>query len=354
MRALNNLPSPNSTLTSLQQFHDAIESHTRSLTALGKDSDTYGDLLVSMMKEKLPPDIQRNLARERYNDDWTLRELQTALLQEIRILETATTGYKQKHPTASFHTDTRTTSSGNNKKYPCVYCSGPHPPSYCTVITDPKKRMKIVKQQRLCFNCLAHHRSSQCQSKNRCCNCRHKHHTSLCTGTNSEPSTAKQSTNSPTVVSSSTSESATGTTAIQNNTAVTTISSTSQQLTLYSSHSNLCLLKTATATVSTSNHHAKAKRRLTTVIYVTDPSQYSTVTTFQKGKRSTISFCITETITSFGSGADQPHHTRWHQTTFISPYCANNCCPTSTCCTSTSHPVIPSARAHSCPLSLHH
>jgi len=190
MRALTNLPSPNSTLTSLQKFHDAIENHTRSLTALGKDSDTYGDLLVSMMKEKLPPGILKNLARERHNDKWTLRELQTTLLQEICILETTTTGYTL----LLYFTLCLSHHSGNSKKYPCVYCSGPHPPSYCTVVIDPKKHMEIVKQQQLCFNCLAHHRSSQCQSKNRCYNCRHKHHTSLCTSINSDPSTTKQPT----------------------------------------------------------------------------------------------------------------------------------------------------------------
>ena len=46
MQALIDLPSPSNSLTSLQQFHDSIESHTRSLTALGKNSDSYGDLLV--------------------------------------------------------------------------------------------------------------------------------------------------------------------------------------------------------------------------------------------------------------------------------------------------------------------
>jgi len=45
----------------------------------------------------------------------------------------------------------------------------------------------IIKQKQLCFNCLAHHRVSQCSSKNRCCKCGGKHHTSICRDTPSKP-----------------------------------------------------------------------------------------------------------------------------------------------------------------------
>lgn len=43
--------------------------------------------------------------------------------------------------------------------------------------------MEIVKRDRLCFNCLRHHKANQCQSKGRCKHCRERHHTSLCQGT---------------------------------------------------------------------------------------------------------------------------------------------------------------------------
>ena len=66
--------------TSQQQFHNSIESHTRSLTALGKDSNSYGDLLVPITLGKLPIEIKRNQARERHSEECTLSELQSALL----------------------------------------------------------------------------------------------------------------------------------------------------------------------------------------------------------------------------------------------------------------------------------
>ena len=64
MQALIDLPNPSNTLTSLQQFYDSVESHTRSLTALGKNRDSYGDMLVPITLGKLPTEIKRNLARE--------------------------------------------------------------------------------------------------------------------------------------------------------------------------------------------------------------------------------------------------------------------------------------------------
>ena len=54
MQALLDLPSPVNTLTSLQQFHDSVESHIRSLSSLGKDCESYGDLLVPIIMGKLP------------------------------------------------------------------------------------------------------------------------------------------------------------------------------------------------------------------------------------------------------------------------------------------------------------
>ena len=48
------------------------------------------------------------------------------------------------------------------------------------VVTDPQQRYDIVKKADLCFNCLGHHKASQCRSKNS------KHHTSLGKGENQQ------------------------------------------------------------------------------------------------------------------------------------------------------------------------
>ena len=62
----------------------------------------------------------------------------------------------------------------------CTYCKGSHTANQCTVIKDHQQRAAIVKTAGLCYNCLAHHKASQCTSRRRCKHCNQKHHTSLC------------------------------------------------------------------------------------------------------------------------------------------------------------------------------
>ena len=87
MQALLDLPSPVNTLTSLQQFHDSVESHIRSLSSLDKDRESYGDLLGPIIMGKLPMETRKNLARDHSNSEWSLNELQDVVLKEIRVLE---------------------------------------------------------------------------------------------------------------------------------------------------------------------------------------------------------------------------------------------------------------------------
>ena len=53
---------------------------------LGKKTETYGDILVSI-KKKLPNEIKRNLARQNGNKEWHFDSLRMAILNEIDILE---------------------------------------------------------------------------------------------------------------------------------------------------------------------------------------------------------------------------------------------------------------------------
>ena len=146
-------------------------------------------------------------------------------------------------PTASFYTGTMRvpTQSGDiPKKRSCIFCKGAHAPLACEVITEPSKRLEIVRQQNLCYNCLAHHKVSQCSSKHRCRKCSRKHHTSLCThksditpqGNNAD----QNSDNIPSPNNTTTT------------TAMTTIA-TSAATSLHVAGDSVCLLKTAVANV---------------------------------------------------------------------------------------------------------
>lgn len=142
------------------------------------------------------------------------------------------------NPTTSFHTRAQGIPNRapnppvNNKKHTHIYCKRSHPPTACETVTDSQTWLKLVKQLNFCFNCLAHHRVSQYNSKHHCRKCNCKHHASLCSETDN---TSERNSNM---------------------TAMTTILST-----LTTSHylvDNQCLLKTAVATVSTSDTYIEA------------------------------------------------------------------------------------------------
>jgi len=263
-------------LGSLQQFHDTIENHIRSLSSLGKDVNSYALLLLPIILSKLPPDTKKNLARNHPADEWRLEELQKAIRSEIRIFESGLNiGHLIACPsTASFyttaknvHTQHQGTAASSKKK--CVYCSGAHAPSLCSIVTDPSKCLETIKQQRLCFNCLAHHKVTQCTSKHCCQICRCKHHTSLCT---KKPSTVvlppqNRQTTATTPQSNQVTSAAQGTsTQGTPTTSFATISRSTQNPKSLHTGNSKCLLKTAIATITTSTYQVTA-HILTTVFH---------------------------------------------------------------------------------------
>ncbi len=245
MQALMNLLNANNNITSLRTLCDVIENHVRGLAALGQSTESYGALLVPMVLGKLPADVRKNLAREHSNLEWTLDQLRDSIVKEIRVIEAGASvspPQSEDHyrSTASFHTGAM--SRPEQRKPPrCAFCKGSHPATQCDAIPDQSKRMDIVKREKLCFNCLGHHRVSQCQSKGRCKRCKERHHTSLCRGT---PNPQTPSIDSNSQKSSSEQSSAPSQTA-QNliNTALS-----------HPQPTKVCFLKTAVATVRANNH----------------------------------------------------------------------------------------------------
>lgn len=186
MRALWDLASPTDTPFSLRTFSDELESLIRGLKTLGKTEDTYGDLLVPMILDKLPTSTKRQMSRYQRSTDYTLNTLRDALQREIEILQVGDTypdtSQRGERATASaFYTKTQSKINKFDVNKPCIYCKGKHNAINCEIVKDPSKRYAIVKENKLCFNCLSStHRAKDCRSTRRCRKCERKHHTSLC------------------------------------------------------------------------------------------------------------------------------------------------------------------------------
>ena len=83
MRALTAMPEPWTDRNSLRKFVDPLESHIRGIEALNKTPDSYGDLLVCILLNKLSAELRRNLARQNASAEWDLEQSSKSLLTEI-------------------------------------------------------------------------------------------------------------------------------------------------------------------------------------------------------------------------------------------------------------------------------
>ena len=192
MDALIEMKKPVHTVSSLRSFYDNLNMYVRSLEALNKSSDSYGDLLIPVLLKKLPATVVQNISRGRSVKDWTLNALLQSLSNELDLLETCSQSVTEPvNDLQAFTTQTESRTSGRNptsgRRYPfskrnCSYCGDRnHASVNCDKMKTIDDRMKIVSEKRLCKNCLRPgHIAVKCFSQTRCKRCSKQHHTSLC------------------------------------------------------------------------------------------------------------------------------------------------------------------------------
>ncbi|XP_070537540.1 uncharacterized protein [Ptychodera flava] len=189
VKAFYKLENPAYTVESLTAFHNKLETYVRHLEQLEVQQDRFEWVILIIVLEKLPPNLltlfQRPLEDELFH---TFKQFREALKREIRIMSSNNRAAELEESiqssmpsTAAFYSSTATNSAARRptqrKEKSCAFCRGPHYPNDCTVVTDSSKRHDIVKQNRLCFNCLGKHRVSDSKSKGKCRKCDRKHHT---------------------------------------------------------------------------------------------------------------------------------------------------------------------------------
>ena len=186
MRALYNMAKPGTDRASLRIFSDQLESHIRGLDALGKSTDSFGDLLVCILLDKFSSDLRRNLARQHGTTEWTLEDLQAAIKQELEVLDDSSTEQQSNKNSTGFKKANvlfagASQSQATKKKQRCAYCTGEHYATQCTTVEKTTERLKVANVKKLCLNCLdgSHTSLKDCPSKFRCKYCSKAHHSSL-------------------------------------------------------------------------------------------------------------------------------------------------------------------------------
>ena len=84
---LERLSSSRVNVSEVRKLYDKIEGHLRSLVALGKNSDEFGDVLIPVILDKLPNDIRLEISRKLGQDNWEINVFMKLLSDEIMARE---------------------------------------------------------------------------------------------------------------------------------------------------------------------------------------------------------------------------------------------------------------------------
>jgi hypothetical protein len=91
MTALIDMPPlSRPTASDLLSFHDSIEVHIRALKALGQQEGSFGNLLLPIIRRKLPDDTQVQLERSKGAASWSFEDFRKALYREAKALNIKT------------------------------------------------------------------------------------------------------------------------------------------------------------------------------------------------------------------------------------------------------------------------
>ena len=175
-------------LKGLRTLYDTVESHIRALKSLGVQAETYGNLLCSMLLNKLPQELCIIVSREIQGDVWELGHLLELIEKELEARERATANTNREtwphYQTKKFskpQPSISTLQTGGTSPT-CTYCQQSHTSNSCTNVSNITARIDIIKRSGRCFLCLRkNHLSRDCNSKSRCHKCNGKHHISICT-----------------------------------------------------------------------------------------------------------------------------------------------------------------------------
>ena len=185
---------------SLRKLNSEVNVNVRKLEALGHPIDTLGSVLVTLLQQKLPDDLQIIWMRDRTRDptdyeallDFIRNELiirdQRDRLNAMSVLESDSSkpASKDKTPSKSPVTAAALTVQTNKEgTLPCLFCNEKSHRSG-KFKTDLDGRKAALRKAGRCYICTRKgHRASECSEGRKCANCGGKHHVFICDSTKS-------------------------------------------------------------------------------------------------------------------------------------------------------------------------
>ena len=154
MESLYKLPVIRSSedVRSTRDFHDKIEMNLQSVEAIGVEPESYGCLLVPMIKDKIPNELNIHISCkfDASVDIWKINDLMRELKLEIEARERVGDAKRLKSQRTP-----RDTVEGllSVDKITCPFCQQDHFADRCNIVTNVNTRKRMLKYQSRCYIC---------------------------------------------------------------------------------------------------------------------------------------------------------------------------------------------------------
>lgn len=166
----------------LKSLIDSTKECINSLNSLDISTTSWDPIIIFLLIQKLDSESHRawetHVSEEYYNEMPTFENLTTFLDSRICTLEltTSSSSPMARDKVKTFHATTPAT------QHTCTLCNENHLLCHCKQFgkLDPDKRSEYVRDNRLCYNCLAPgHSMMYCRQKTSCRVCGRRHHSLL-------------------------------------------------------------------------------------------------------------------------------------------------------------------------------
>ncbi|XP_020296239.1 uncharacterized protein LOC109861137 [Pseudomyrmex gracilis] len=171
----------------IEQLYTSIMQIYRTFETLQRPIDTWDDILVFMMVQRLDTESvkawEHHLGSSKKLPTWDqFREFLMTRMLTLQAFEKSQIkpSSQLRNQSARSHS-VSSKSTGEKPDKTCLLCEEEHYIAYCPKYQQKtiKQRLDLVSAKGLCFNCLGHHRATNCQSTRRCIKCGKRHHTTL-------------------------------------------------------------------------------------------------------------------------------------------------------------------------------
>ena len=171
-------------LSDLKKLINGVNFSINSLKQLGRNPQNWDDLLVIIIIRKFDLETRKEWEKRscKTTEIPAMKDLLEFINVRINILERVEISTNKKDSKQDNSRSSRFSSAHVSYKASCPSCSSDSHSIYACPdfkLKSTEEIFDLVKEKRLCFNCLGAHRCAQCTSKKKCQICDRNHHSLL-------------------------------------------------------------------------------------------------------------------------------------------------------------------------------